>query len=169
MSHKPWLVSVFLVILAAPNAPDSRAQMRGAGRETLQGLTEVALLLRTTPERMGEPDQPRLPADIEQKLQKVGVRVVRGVGKPILFFQVKTAKNDKGFLAYSVELELLQIATLKRPPDMVTFASTWSEARTGITDAANSHVVNETMDSILDNFIADYLVANPKRTGEIKR
>ncbi len=162
-----------------PSAQAPAAQTQSAAKEpvlltsqkeSLRGLTNLGVVLVIESEAdMTELNKSKLQTSVEVKLRSAGIRVTpRSVaaqlpGDPVLKLNITVLKGGMVY-AYSVNLQFDQQTILKRDPSMATAASTWQLSEIGYATSMKSpgeRIVN-TMNSVLDVFINDYLAVNPK-------
>lgn len=143
-----------------------------AFRETLAGLTGVNVQvapMNADAERDGLTPSD-LQTEVESRLRESGIRVLTQTelfsavaGTPFLHLDVTTLRLN-GVYAYSLRLELWQAVRLTRDAAIQSLAVTWSTSGViGTVRATHLGEVREAVRSMVDEFISDYLAANPKR------
>ncbi len=138
-------------------------------RSTLVGLAgvHVGVDVHKEAEREGLP-RTTLQTDIELRLRKAGIRVltleeVKEIpGLPLLSLVIGTQKNPIGIYAYHLALEVWQSVSLLRDPSILTQGLTWrASGVTGTVGDLKLSGVREYVQDKVDEFINDYLAANP--------
>ena len=143
-----------------------------AFRETLVGLTGVNV--QVAPMNADAERDDLTPSDlkeeVESRLRESGIRVFTQTelfsaapGTPFLHLDVSTLRlND--FYAYSIRLDLWQAVRLMRDPTIQSLAVTWTTSGViGTVSATSLSDVRDAVRPVVDEFIGDYLSANPKR------
>jgi hypothetical protein len=104
--------------------------------------------------------------DVELSLRKAGIRIDEQ-SPALLQVVVSILEASRSHYAYSIRVELLQPAVLKRDPSIATPARTWERGATGIMNKGELvSDVRQTIKEFLDDFCNDYLAANePKRAS----
>ena len=166
---KPSVMALaFMLVHVSPALSDSPRR-----RATLAGLTGVGVVVEAM-----DPDAEKdglttstLRTEVELKLRQAAIRVLteaeRAVapGSPFLYLRVATMKSDGvGLYAVDIDLELTQEVRLTRNPAIISLATTWSAPGwVVIIGSRNLSKVRETVRDVVDQFLNDYLAANPKR------
>jgi len=142
------VIGLFLMMIFS--SPSSSLEAQELARNTLQGLDAMYLMVDAlAPE--GEPlgvDRNELIRQMSTKLDSVGIRILSRTGwekthdKPVLYINVSTVKTGLGHYVYSMNVQFFQMVSLIRDPTIQKLAMT----------------------EIMDEFIADYLSANPGKT-----
>ena len=84
-------------------------------------------------------------------------------GSANLAILVNTLKHPQGVYLYDVEVSLLQEVRLTRLAAADSFpAQTWSTKALGLTTANRMAIMLEPILAKVDDFISDYIAANPK-------
>jgi len=140
-------------------------------REILAGLQGVAVVVevfRPEVEKYGFSQQ-QYQTDVELRLRQYGVKVLslfeltKAVGSPRLYINVNPYIDEKvGFAAVSVLLELTEYVSLERNPTIMTSAVTWREGMLLTRELNRLNEVRDSVEDLVDQFINDYLAANPK-------
>jgi hypothetical protein len=134
----------------------------------LRGLKEVSVHVEDLDfrvERVGLTTD-HLRTDAESKLKRAGIKVLsekvsrRASGSPQLHIIVKALGTSSGDYAAHIRLELREAVTLVRQPSMEVVSSTWTAGKFGVTPTLADVRVQE--QALLDTFITEYKVANPK-------
>jgi len=114
----------------------------------------------------------KIRADVELKLRLAGIKVLsveEGLAtksKAFLYVDVTTVKEKlHQEYAGSVEVSLRERVYLARDPETITLAATWDKIGIGLgsSDIAKRKI-RESIKDLVDEFINDYLAANPKET-----
>jgi hypothetical protein len=141
-----------------------------AFRATLAGLRGVNLQI--APMNADAEQDGLTPADlraeVESRLREAGIRVFtqaellsEAPGMPFLHLDVSTLRLD-AFYAYAIRLELWQAVRLTRDPTIQCLAVTWST--TGVLGTVRATSLSDARDAVrpvVDEFVSDYLAANP--------
>jgi len=166
------MFSIIVVLLFL----SSVTQAETLGKETLKGLKGVHVLVETLSPDI-EKDGLRkssLHTDVELKLRLAGIKVLtkeeylKEPGKPYLYVNVGSLKDERGFYHFSIEVALNQVVTLLRDFTITSFAITWrATGRFGYAgeERVESFIRSNINDSI-NEFINDYLAMNPKEKKE---
>lgn len=141
----------------------SRPSLKG-----LDGLLVIVEDLGAEVERDGL-TRDQLQADVELRLRKAGIRVVKRddaaatPGAPYLYVNLNALKHpDVALYVYALGLELTQRVTLVRDPKITAFAVTWSVRRVGTIGAQRLGDLRSTVTDYVDRFINAYLEQNPR-------
>jgi len=139
--------------------------------DSLKGLPGVEIVvedLREDAERNGL-TKTGIQTDVERKLQLAGVRVLTAEesnqtpSAPALHVSVNTTQPDDGGLyAYGIQLELMQLMRSLVPPEAMVTGVTWDAGAVGSISATNLRDVLNSVRDLVDEFINDWLTANPK-------
>jgi hypothetical protein len=146
----------------------------GDAAKTLAGLRGVYVAVAPLPDaaRQHGLSEDRIQADVEAQVRQAGIAVLkkddlrRTPGMPYLVVQpnVERSQATGSPYAYHVEVGLFQLVVLTRNPDLFSLAQTWNSAG-GLGAAGDENLATSTTDavrSMIDQFIAAYLGANPK-------
>ena len=134
----------------------------------LRGLKEVSVHVEDLDfrvERVGLTTD-HIKTNAESKLKRAGMKVLsekvsrRASGSPQLHIIVKVLGTSSGDYAAHIRLELREAVALVRHPSMEVFSSTWTTGTFGVTPTLADVRVQE--QALLDKFITEYRVANPK-------
>ncbi len=169
------LFSIFFMMASALYAVDSELT-----RQTLLGLKGVSVAVENPQpniqkyaERFGLA-RDQLQKDIEQRLTMAGIVVLsqekwsQTSGRPVLYIVVNTHEYMKYWYAYTIIVELRQIATPEANPDMKTLAATWSISMAGIANIGTLNTVKDNVNTLVDKFIDAYLSVNKKEPRSVK-
>jgi len=106
--------------------------------------------------------------DVELRLRKAGVRVLtleerrKVPGMPYLYVNVITAFNpDSPHFIFGITVELGEMVTLER--GFQAHGVIWSTVEVGSVGTSNIMQIRDGVGDMVDKFINDYLVANPKK------
>ena len=148
------------------------------GKEVLQGLEGVFVLvrdIRQEAEKYGLTKK-ALQTDTELQLRRYGIKVltleecVSTPGQPFLCINVILSLEEGVPLAgAAINVELRETVLLLREPKRICYSvSTWS--KTGVWGVGLSRIkdLRESVKDLVNEFINDYLAANPKES-EAKR
>jgi hypothetical protein len=164
-----WLVTLSLsAVLTIAVASRSVPARSGPDRASLTGITAVSVLVESLPEgakKLGLSEQ-TLQTDVELKLRLAGLRVAT------MEENIKLPRNGNAFVyvdlnatdgaeAASVLVSLCQDVTLARNGQFASGAMTWDKAYV----VANPSVqgIRNLVKDMTDEFLNDWLAANPKR------
>lgn len=138
----------------------------------LQGMYVVVEDLDLDAKEAGLTEE-KIRADVELKLRLAGIKVLsveEGLAtksKAFLYVDVTTVKEKlHQVYAGSVEVSLWERVYLARDPNTITLAATWDKIGIGLgsSDIARRKI-RESVKDLVDEFINDYLAANPKTEG----
>lgn len=173
---KRWL-TVF-VLMTAQVAPVEAASL--LERATLAGLAGIHVRVQDLDldaERQGL-TKAALQTQVELTLRRAGIRVLTvaewlaAPGVPRLDLHVTTQPTQRGDLyAYSIDLRLRQDVTLLRDPAIRSEATTWFRGAMGTVGPPSRLAtwLRERVRDTVDEFINDYLAANPTRPAGPRR
>lgn len=113
--------------------------------------------------------------DVELRLRKAGIKVLslgetlKTAGQPVLYVIVHTAAGrgpTEGLYAYNVNMQLMENVVLDRDPSMKVKAATWTfpeyvPGYVGMVGADKLRATRDYLNTVVDEFINDYLAANP--------
>ena len=143
-------------------------------RASLRGLSGVYVLiehLEPTVERGGLTEE-QIQTDVELRLRHAGIVVLtkeemlKTPGKPSLYVRVTVFLHSSGLAAYSIHVELDQMAHLETD-DSFTSASTWSTGNVGTVGVANLRTLRDPVRDTVDKFINAYLSVHPRPAGSV--
>ena len=148
---------------AAGDDESARSSLKGLG-----GLGVVVEDMRAEVERDGL-TRDQLQADVELRLRKAGIRVVKRddvaatPGAPYLYVNLNALKDpDVALYVYALGLELTQRVTLVRDPKITVFAATWGVRGVGTIGVRRLGDLRSTVTDYVDRFINAYLEQNPR-------
>jgi len=127
----------------------------------------VIEVLKSNAEKTGL-TKSQLRTDVEVELRKAGIPVLTGDSRdplwsPYLYVNVNSAATIKGFYAFSISVELYQMADLRQNRSIGIYATTWSRISiAGVGKDNFRKSVRETVRDFVNAFINDYLTVNPK-------
>ena len=133
-------------------------------RDTLKGLNGVCVIVESLipdAEQHGLTKE-ALQTAVELRLRQHGIKV-NPVG-PVLFISVSAAANEEfSISAVAVWVGFVQPAVLLRNPKTLTAVTTWQKYNVGLFGLDKLRTFRETVQDNVDEFINDYLAANPKK------
>jgi len=167
------LTALSLVAALLSGLPSSALDSEGS-RATLKGLRGVSVTVEEFQEaakRAGF-DERTFQTDIELRLRMAGIKVLsqseslESPGMPSLYFNVATLhERPNEIVAYSINIELNQMAMLARHPSLVRDPSlvfpvtTWS---TGGIRQGHIPYIRQHAKDLTDRFVNAWLSVNPK-------
>jgi hypothetical protein len=166
---RDWVSKVVVALMVLLPLPGVSHALT-VGQQPLVGLNGLCVMVSpidTGGSRSGL-TQEQIKTDIELKLRKAGIRVLTikesmvTKGVPSLVAEVTAHQIEStGLAVYLVTVDLLENVTLVRGP----FASaiTWHGQLMGSIGAKNTREIGKELVYLVDNFINDYLAANPKK------
>jgi hypothetical protein len=149
-------------------------------RQTLLGLKGVSVAVENPQPNIQKYVQrfgltrDQLQKDIELRLSKAGIVVLnqekwmQTSGRPVLYVIVNTHEYEKYWYAYTIIVDLMQIAMLETNPDTKTLASTWSINMAGIANIGTFNTIKDNVNVLVDRFIDACLLVNRKEPKSIK-
>jgi hypothetical protein len=149
-------------------------------RQTLVGLKGVSVAVENPQPNIQKYVQrfgltrDQLQKDIEARLSKAGITVLnqekwqQTSGRPVLYVVVNTHEYEKYWYAYTITVDLMQIATLESNPDTKTLASTWSINMASIANIGTLNTIKENVNILVDRFVDACLSANRKEQKQVK-
>ena len=106
--------------------------------------------------------------NVELRLRKAGIMVLTGKemgeipGRPIFYVNVNTLfLKQNPLIVYHIRLELQEWVTLGR--GFETVGGIWNASTTGVVGPKQIGKVRELVGDLVDEFINNYLAANPKK------
>jgi len=138
--------------------------------ETLRGLREIGVLIEDLNDDAKAAGLTRLTLqmDVALKLRKVGIKVSGFI--PYLYIRVNSiavayiSGEKTGAHVYVVNVRLCETVSLERDPAKIVFsATTWTRDGFGFVpkNVSLSQTVRQAVADNVDEFINDYLAANP--------
>lgn len=168
-------VIIFLVGFLQPaTAMDAGENFLPGIKPVLEGLKEFSVVvenLNPSLEKLGVTKK-QLQADAELKLRQAGIKVIEAgspekADSPYIYISIKSIDYKLGDssigVIFSFRVDLREYAFLKRASKVTVVANSWSQNQ--IATCANDVFAVFTRDilkNIMDQFITDYLAANPK-------
>ena len=150
---------------------EAEEYFREKNRETLSGLQGVYVLVEhisPEAEKYGF-NRKQLTTDVELRLRQYGIKVLsqkesyKVSGSPYLYINVNPIIDEKiGIAAVSYSVNLHEEVLLRRNPSIITTSTTWNESGTLILGLKRLDEVRDSVRNLVDEFINDYLAANPK-------
>ncbi len=172
---KKFIVVLSFLALTAVNTFGQTEDVRE--RASLRGLAGVYVVftdLEDDIKKDGLTEQ-QLRTDVELRLRRAGIRVLtldevrESSAKPTLVISVETVKSDPlskllegSVYAFSLSIQLRQIATLKRMPTNEFLVTTWSDNAFGFATVKTLKVIRDGLGDYVDKFANDFLTVNPK-------
>jgi hypothetical protein len=169
MKVKAAVVLLVVVFLLLPSASRSFESQQKA----LRGLKGVRVLvepLYPVAERLGL-SKDQITTDVELRLRKAGVRVLsekemqETPGLPFLYVNINTyiPTGQKALCAFTARVDLAEVVTLARGYPSVGLI--WHKDSIGTVGTQSIREIRGEVGDLVDEFINDYLAANPKRQG----
>ncbi|MFH1370489.1 MAG: hypothetical protein ABII09_04305 [Planctomycetota bacterium] len=143
-------------------------------RDVLNGLREIYVIveyIEPEVEKKGLIKQV-IETDVELELRKYGIKVVseeeslKKPGGSFLYVNVNANTNSSAILTGAISVNLSEAVMLLRSKTVV-LAQTWS-VNGVLFSSSDSIFVRDSIKSIVDKFINDYLAANPKEPLAVK-
>jgi hypothetical protein len=145
--------------------------------DCLKGLEGVEVLVEEVSAELEECNLTaiQIQSDVEAKLREAEIKIlskeenekIQPLRKPYLYVKIKSQKLPwkRLVLAYSIEISLKQLVSLPaqpKPSRKPFFAPTWCKNIVGAAVPKDFSEILEGVHQLTDNFIKDYLAANPK-------
>ena len=144
------------------------------GSHTLKGLrgVEVVAEMSETSATLLQKDgvgESQLQTRVEAKLRQAGIRVLtqeegdKAPASPYLYLNINSTQMQGKplFASVAIALELQERVVLQRGKK-TAFAATWSTATVGTVPADDVRSIYDRVGDLVDEFVNDYLAANPK-------
>ncbi len=172
MKRKSYWRNIPMLVLVLFAANPALAALGQKNLKQLPGFgVEVELQGTETAQRMAGVLQSELQVQSELKFRKAGLRVLptdtalHQPGGPVLSVFVLLLATDDNFLVYHIDLGLQELADLRRNSNLGN-VTTWKTSYLGIVGMKRSpaSAIRENLDSLLDEFLNDFLASNPKPT-----
>jgi hypothetical protein len=110
-------------------------------------------------------DEAQLRVLTRERLRRAAVPL--GDFSAVLHISLHTIEHSTTILAYCLDVEVRQIAQLKRTKQMEMLAPTWAEGSlTMVTRTSFTHSVTNALASLLDALIRDYRLVNKNPTEQ---
>ena len=169
-SHRAW--KWLLIIVTLVTGPSYAWSFSSDKRETLRGLTEIAVLVEYLPDEIEREGLRReqIKRDIELRLQEAGLRVLplaeiaAASGSPYLYVSIAMAPGPTITSAIpTVSLTFKQLAHLSRSPATEFFATTWEGPVFHALSATNRIAdIHSKLSDAVQRFLIDYRAVNSK-------
>jgi len=176
-AKKYWILALAGLILVACAVTCRAVVLRR--REFLVGLKRLVVKVEVSDEAYARNwglRKEQLKTDVELKLRLAGIKVVREKKEsvwehPHLIVGITPIiKNKLEFSVFCIELFLAQSVRLTRDRTITIFATTWETGWVGSVDKVKFvSEVREKLKDRVDEFINDYLAANPKEQPKNER
>jgi hypothetical protein len=148
----------------------------GQSRRTLRGLQGVNVLIESVQFELGQAglSVQQLQADVELRLRHAGIPILtlaergRVPGQPVLYITVKIELGFDGLTAFSIDVELNQMASLEIDTAPAVVA-TWSVGSVGTVDTARLYSIRDRVRDKGDDFINAYFSIHPRPTDRSAR
>jgi len=161
-------------LLAAFANTQAQTVAQSSDPETLQGLKGVRLVVMLGRAEALEAErrpilQKLLQEDAEAKFAKADIPLLKfaqdlenASGSPTFFLWVTLDKPNGHVFPVVTKSNLLQKARLSRDSSVELSVSTWESGSIGVYDIKDWDELRRQVGSQIDEFIKDYLTANPK-------
>ncbi len=164
-------IFTILMLLCLVSLFSSLTYAQELARNTLRGLDSMHIMvdeLSPDIETLGL-HKKDLAEEVAMKLNEVGIQSLtkeewkKIVDKPVLYINISTVKTGIGYYVYSMNIQFFQMVSLLRDPSIKKLSMTWrTQGYLGSTRGKTLlKTVNAGMEEIINEFIADYLTANP--------
>jgi hypothetical protein len=157
------LAIAFLLLLTVSIAAENLKQRPLRG---LKGVYVAVENMDPQAERLGL-SKAQILSDVELRLRKAGIRVLtqkerlETPGYPFLYVNLSPfIMQDLPLVAYSIRVELQETVMLAR--GFVTPGKIWNANRLGTVGTGKIRELQGKVDNMVEEFINDYLGANPK-------
>ena len=144
----------------------------GDSIDSLKGLRPIAVVVEDIPELRNVLSSSTLKMAADEKLRQNDVTVESDAGglkalTPYVSVNVNVFRTSDGrYFIYNVRVSLRRMGSFYNPDSNssnLIRAETWSRGSVGITGVSDSGPIRDTVTDLLDEFVDDYLAANPKR------
>ncbi|MCC6543717.1 MAG: hypothetical protein IT392_04340 [Nitrospirae bacterium] len=169
-SGKLFLCSLFLFVYSMIRITQVLAGDDALGLRSLRGLKGIRVVVEGL-EPEAEKDgliREQIRNDVELRLHKAGIKVYTkdefptATGIPSLDVNVTAKKhNETSLYYYNISVNLFQRVALIRDPDINGFGTTWFTGWVGAVSSRRIRNVRVHINDCVDEFISDYLIANP--------
>lgn len=108
----------------------------------------------------------QIQADVELRLRKIGIQILSSDDTLFAYLYVNVGlckSSNEDVYAFDVDVEFKQPVTLLKDNKMFFGATTWSKSIIGIINTKNLTKIREAVADLTDQFLNDYLAANPKK------
>jgi len=174
---KYWILAVSLAVcVAVMGTAKLLAYLPIPGSGPLAGLEGVGVAVKMDSpqsiEKYGLTEE-RLKTVVGLQLRRNGITVLNNwldaTGRPLLLIKVWASIREKIELAAVwVRIEFREDGLLVRNPKIPVNAVTWVKLRRGFCTVKELEDIPEDIKDMVDEFIKDYLTANPKERREQK-
>ncbi len=160
------VVALVVVLLTLPGVSHALTDEQKA-LVGLQGVRVSAEFVEPEAERLGL-TKAQIQTDVELRLRKAGVRIIteeEWLKKPggFLYVAVDTQfREDPPIVVYSIRVEFKELVRPTRGGDTL-LASTWLRGGMGSVGKSKIAMIRGALGDQVDQFINDYLAANPKK------
>ena len=156
-----WLQTVTALLLVAMPLLASDGS---DNRQSLKGITALDVLIENLrPSEIADGlTKDQLQTDVEMRLRKAGVTVVKDVNAPYLYINVNLFKDPNGLYSYHFAVEFSQtVVTVSNQTSLSV--PTWSVGQVGTVGRQKmSGAVRAIVGDMVDEFLSAYFSANPK-------
>ena len=169
MTGKKKITIILLLCLVMPFPSFIYAQE--LARNTLRGVESVYIMMDELSPGLEKRGlfKDALVEEIAIKLNEVDIHRLtkeeweKCIDKPVLYINISTVKTGLSYYVYSMNIQFFQKASLLRDPSIQKLSMTWrTQGYLGFTRGKNlSKSIHSGMEEIINEFVADYLTANP--------
>jgi len=170
-----WIFVVLAIGLFAVIGYGAEARWERRSLAGLQGVVVVVERIDQKAKWYGLTEE-ALQADTILKLRRNGIKVfseqerLQMTGIPQLYINVNVAVREEiGFSAANIHVAFKQAVLLKRDPTKSFMATTWKADDISMGKTSDLKGVREDVKALVDQFINDYLAANPKQQKDTKK
>ncbi|MGD0829170.1 MAG: hypothetical protein ABSA09_13960 [Desulfobaccales bacterium] len=169
---RKWFAAAILVVVALvvflllPGVSHALTEEQKA-LVGLKGVNVLVEAMHPEAERLGL-TRDQIKTDVELRLRKAGVRVLteeevfKMPGMPYLYVRVGTlAAQDIPIIAFSIRVELKEWGRFTG--GFEGFGGLWDTTSLGTVGTKNIRKIRESLGDLVDDFINNYLAANPKK------
>ena len=111
-------------------------------------------------EEVGDLKKSQIMNDVELKLLQSNIKITDNSDYLLGIFVYSTKQPQIDAILYSVHIEFDQLVKLLDSRRVIN-TTTWSKSYYGITPLSKSYNVRDAVKDLLDEFLLDYLKANP--------
>ena len=111
-------------------------------------------------EEVGDLKKSQIMNDVELKLLQSNIKITDNSDYLLGIFVYSTKQPQIDAILYSVHIEFDQLVKLLDSRRVIN-TTTWSKSYHGITPLSKSYNVRDAVKDLLDEFLLDYLKANP--------
>jgi len=146
-------------VQAQPTIADQQLNLEGAGRFTIVVDVEAPESLTGEFERVG------FKSVVADRLAGHGIEVdeaeTRFEGEPYLYVHINAMQFEGGLVPFSVDLRFYEQALVGPDKRILAMAAIWDSGAVGLVSIDQLRYVRASLESLVDEFAGDYLVANP--------